>query len=124
MSGEMSRPPGPGHSDCDRNAVASDVLLVDEAEAVEREPGLAALDVLRQRRDQPGQPAGRDDRALAELVLDALAQAIDLRGEAVDGARLDALDRALAQHAAGLDQLDGPERGGPTDQGVHADADA
>ena len=48
-----------------------------------------------------GQAAGGDDRALAQLVLDAVAQAVDLGGEAVDRAGLDRLDGATCRARCG-----------------------
>ena len=51
-------------------------------------------------------------------------EAVDLAGEAVDGARLDRLDRVAADHVAGLDQLDPAQRGGPAEERVEADLDA
>ncbi len=52
------------------------------------------------------------------------ADAVDLRGEPVDGAGLDRLGRVLADHAARLDQLDAEQRGGAAVQRVEADLDA
>ena len=47
-----------------------------------------------------------------------------MRRVAVDRAGLDRLDRGLADHAAGLDQLHPAQRGGPAEQGVQGDLDA
>ncbi len=71
-----------------------------------------------------GQAAGGDDGRLADLVDDAVGDAVDLGGEPVEGARLDRLDGVLADHAAGLDQLDLAQGGGPAEQGLEADLDA
>ena len=81
--------------------------------------------MLGERRDERGQPAGGDDRRRRRArSTHALADAVDLGGEAVDRARLDRLDRVLADHAAGLDELDPAQRRGPAEQGVEADLDA
>ena len=100
------------------------VLLEDEAQAVEREPRLVLGDGPRVRRDDRGQPAGGDDRGLADLVDHAVGDAVDLGGEAVERAGLDRLDGVLADDVAGLDQLDLAQRGGPGEEGVEADVDA
>ena len=67
-------------------AGGSGVLLVDEAQSVQREPRLGVLHSLRQRGDEVGEAPGADDRALAQLVLDPVAQPVDLGGEPVDRA--------------------------------------
>src|SRR4051794_8043101 len=101
----------------------SDVPLVDETQAGQGQPGIHLLDGGRETRDEPTQSAGGDDGALPELVLHAPADAVDLAGEAVDRARLQRLGRALADDAAGLDQLDSREAVGPGEQRVHRDLD-
>ena len=49
---------------------------------------------------------------------------VDLTAEAVDRARLDRLDRRLADHVLRRDQLDAAQRGGALEQRVHRDLDA
>ncbi len=70
------------------------------------------------------QPAGGDDRGVAELADDAPAHAVYLRGEPVERSRLDRLDGRLADDAARLDQLDTPERSGVVEQRVERYRDA
>ena len=91
---------------------------------MEGQPRLDVGDGARQRADEPGQPAGGDDRGVGvELGADALAHAVDERRVAVDGARLHRLDRGSPDHVPRLDELDPAQRRGPSEQGVEADVD-
>src|SRR5713101_4543879 len=84
-------------------AAGAGVALVDNAKSVEGQPGFVVVDAVGERRDQPGQTAGGDHRRLAQLLLEAGAQPVDLGREAVHGARLHALDGVLADDLARFD---------------------
>ena len=89
--------------------------------------GEKRLDVLnraRHRRNDIGQTTGRDDGALAEFRAEPIDHAVDLVGEAVDGAGLDGLDGRLADHASGFDQGNCAERRSAAGEGIHADLDS
>ena len=59
-----------------------------------------------------------------ELGLEAAHDRVDLAAVAVDRARLDRLDRRLADHVLGRHQLDAAQRGRALEQRVHRDLDA
>src|SRR6185312_14319083 len=75
-----------------------DVLLVDEPEAFEGEPGLEAVDGTAVRDHDGSQAAGRDHRGAgrAEIHADALHDPVDLARGAVDQAGLYRLDGRAA----------------------------
>ena len=60
---------------------------------------------------------------LAELRREPPAEAVDLPGEAVEGARLDRLDGRLADDVARLDELDPAQGGSVGEERVEADGD-
>src|SRR5262249_5920210 len=100
------------------------VLLEDETEAVQCEPGLVVLNAARVWRDEGGESARRDHVGFAGLVLHERTQPVDLRPQAVDGAGLDRRGGVLADDVAGLDELDGEERSRARVERVEADVDA
>ena len=80
--------------------------------------------VLRVRRDQLGQAAGRDDLRLdAELAADRCDDAVDLAGEAVDEPRLERGRGRLADHRGRLDEVDLDEPRRAREQRLHRDLD-
>ena len=81
------------------------------------------LDACRKRSDELRESAGADDRAGSDLGLDAIAQPIDLGGEPIDRARLNRLDRGLAEHTSRCSKFDRPERRGPTNECIHGNFD-
>src|SRR5712692_1315897 len=107
-----------------RNFWASGISLVHDAEALEGEPGLIVLDGAGVRHDQLRQPAGGDDRRHSELALEPIDDRVDLTTEAVHRARLDGLDRRLADHVLRRHQLHAPERSRACEQRVERDLDA
>src|SRR5215207_7922739 len=100
------------------------VAVPDDAQPMEGQPRLVALDGLAGLQHRPGQAAGGDHGGVAaQLGHHAADEAVDLAGEAPDGPGLEALHGVLADHRARPDQLDPAQLGGPLDQGVHGDLD-
>src|SRR5215207_7820397 len=101
------------------------VAVPDDAQPMEGQPRLVALDGLAGLQHRPGQAAGGDHGGVAaQLGHHAADEAVDLAGEAPDGPGLEALHGVLADHRARPDQLDPAQLSGPLDQGVHGDLDA
>src|SRR3954452_12126268 len=81
------------------------VPLEDDAETVERQPGFVVLHRARVRDDRFREAARGDDFARPEFGHEAVDQAVDVRADAVDHARLNRLGRRFPDHVLGLDQL-------------------
>src|SRR6476469_7539225 len=109
---------------CGLRSVALAVAFVDEAQALEGEPRLEVLDRARVRHDQLRETAGGDHGARPELGLEAIDEAVDLPAVPVDRARLDRLDRRLADDVLRRDQLDSAQHRGAFEQRVERDLDA
>src|SRR5206468_10485599 len=71
------------------------VLLEDEPQAVQRQPGLVVLDALGEAGEQAAQSAGGDHRRLAQLLFESLAETVNEDGGAEDDARLHGLGGGL-----------------------------
>src|SRR5688572_13994298 len=83
------------------------VLVVDEPQTMQRQPGFVHVDYRARVDDDGRQPARRDDPGVAtELLHHAFDDAVDLPGEAVDDARLQRLHGALADDRPRLRELD------------------
>src|SRR5829696_689623 len=114
----------PGNTnDASTSSAMSGVALVDDAQALQREPGLVVLDRLRVRQDQLGETAGGDHRRRSQLALEAVHDGVDLSAVAVDRAGLDRLDRRLPDDVLRRDQLHAAQRGGALEQRIHRDLD-
>src|SRR6266511_3290929 len=110
-----------------RRSLAGPVAVIaveDDAQAVQGQPGVVALDGLADADHHRGQAAGGDHgRVVAQLGDHPPDQRVDLPGEAEDDARLERLRGVLADHRARRDQLDPAELGGLADQRVGGDLD-
>ena len=96
-----------------------------ELDAAHRELPVDRRDRAAVRRDQHREAAGGDHRGGdAELGADGLGDAVDLAGEAVDGARLHGFGGVAADGAAGLAHVDVDEAGGARGERLHGDLDA
>ena len=112
------------NSSLPRHAAALAVPLEDDPQAAQGQPRLVVLDRPGERDDQLGQAAGGDHRALPELVLEPVDERVDLPAEPVDRARLDRLDRRLADHVLRRHELDAAQRRRAPEERVHRDLDA
>src|SRR6266536_23964 len=110
-----------------RRSLAGPVAVIaveDDAQAVQGQPGVVALDGLADADHHRGQAAGGDHgRVVAQLGDHPPDQRVDRPGEAEDDARPERLRGVLADHRARRDQLDPAELGGLADQRVGGDLD-
>src|SRR5215213_5465514 len=96
----------------------------DEAQALERQIGVDALDRLRMWDDELRESAGRNRRRLgAELAADPLDDPVDLAREPVDEPRLKAVHCGLADHRGRLGEVDPHQARGACEERVHRDLD-
>ena len=104
------------------------VLLVDQAEAREGQPGVAGRDGRAVVDDGLGVRPGGDDGDVvgigAEGLDDAGDEPVDEAGEAVDDAGLQRLDGVLADDVAGQGELDAAQLGAATGQRLERELDA
>src|SRR3569833_1435810 len=106
----------------------ADVALVDQAQADQSQPRLVRVDGAGLVQDEGGQAAGGHHgdlfRVVGQLLRHPLDHAVHLAGEAEDDARLQRLDRALADDVAGPYELDLVQLRTALGQRVDRDLDA
>src|SRR5262245_53463143 len=100
------------------------IPIEDDPQPVQREPRFVMLHGTRVGDDRLGQSAGGDHLARSELGDEAVDEAVDLRAEAVDHARLDRLRRRLPDDVLRLHELDPAQSGGAPEERGHPELGA